>query len=106
MWLKVIEELDCCPLNKCLVKYHRDIEGSVSIRGYAMMIDWHYCLWHDVTYYSAIRGCFWTCANFVCGVYEKLMYVKKKEVNEKKGNYVNHNNLMDWASTSSICLGR
>ncbi len=77
MWLKVIDKSDCHLLNECLARYRRGREGSVSTHGYATMIGWHYRLWRQAMGFCAIRSCFWTCVNLVCGAFKKLFYVKR-----------------------------
>lgn len=77
MWLKIIDKSDCYLLNECLAKYRRGRVGSVSTHGYATMMGWHYRLWHDAMNFSAIRSCFWTCVNLVCGAFKKMFYVKR-----------------------------
>ena len=78
MWLKVIQKADCYFLDECLAKYRRGRAGSISTHGYTTMIKWHYKLWHKAMHMSPISSFFWTGMNLVCGVYKKIVYVKKK----------------------------
>ena len=82
MWLKVIQKADCYLLDKCLAKYRRGRQGSVSTHGYATMIRWHYKLWREAMGMSMISSLFWTGMNLVCGVFKKLHYVKSVVVAE------------------------
>lgn len=77
MWLKVCRKADCYLLDDVLAKYRRGRVGSVSTHGYGTMIRWHYKLWHEAEGMNAIASMFWTCMNLVCGVYKKIVYVKK-----------------------------
>lgn len=77
MWLKVIQKADCYFLDECLAKYRRGRVGSISTHGYSTMIMWHYKLWHEAMGMNAVSSLFWTGMNLVCGVYKKLVYVKK-----------------------------
>ena len=79
MWLKVIAKADCYLLNECLAKYRRGRVGSVSTHGYATMIGWHYRLWHDAMNCSVVGSVFWTGINLICGIYKKLVYVKRTD---------------------------
>lgn len=78
MWLKVVQKTDCYFLDECLAKYRRGRVGSISTHGYSTMIKWHYKLWHEAMHMNPIAGLFWTGMNLVCGVYKKLMYVKRQ----------------------------
>lgn len=77
MWLKVCQKTGCHYLDEVLAKYRRGRVGSVSTHGYTTMIKWHYKLWHEAMEMNAIASLFWTGMNLVCGVYKKLVYVKK-----------------------------
>ncbi len=77
MWLKVIQKADCYFLGECLAKYRRGRAGSISTHGYTTMIKWHYKLWHDAMHMNPVASLFWTGMNLVCGVYKKLVYVRK-----------------------------
>ena len=77
MWLKVCRKADCYLLDEVLAKYRRGRVGSVSTHGYGTMIRWHYKLWHEAEGMNAIASMFWTCMNLVCGVYKKIVFVKK-----------------------------
>lgn len=77
MWLKVCRKADCHLLDDVLAKYRRGRVGSVSTHGYSTMIRWHYKLWHEAEGMNAVASMFWTCMNIVCGVYKKIIYVKK-----------------------------
>lgn len=77
MWLKVCRKADCYLLDEVLAKYRRGRVGSISSHGYSTMIRWHYKLWHEAEGMNAIASLFWTCINMVCGVYKKLVFVKK-----------------------------
>lgn len=77
MWLKVIQKTDCYFLDECLAKYRRGRAGSISTHGYTTMIKWHYKLWHEAMHMNPISSLFWTGMNLVCGVYKKVVYVKK-----------------------------
>ena len=77
MWLKVCRKADCYLLDDVLAKYRRGRVGSVSTHGYGTMIRWHYKLWHEAEGMNAIASLFWTCMNLVCGVYKKIVYVKR-----------------------------
>ena len=48
-----------------------------STHGYFTMIKWHYKLWHEAEGFGSVASLFLTCGNLVCGVYKKLVYVKK-----------------------------
>ncbi len=60
-----------------LAKYRRGRVGSISTHGYFTMIKWHYKLWHEAEGFGSVASLFLTCGNLVCGVYKKLVYVKK-----------------------------
>lgn len=77
MWLKVCKKADCYFLNQSLAKYRRGRVGSVSTHGYMTMIRWHYKLWHEAENKNPISSLFWTGMNLVCGVFKKIVYVKK-----------------------------
>ena len=77
MWLKVCRKADCYLLEEVLAKYRRGRVGSISTHGYNTMIKWHYKLWHEAEEMNAMASMFWTCINLVCGVWKKLIYVKK-----------------------------
>ena len=77
MWLKVCRKADCYLLDEVLAKYRRGRIGSISTHGYSTMIRWHYKLWHEAEGMNTITSLFWTCINLVCGVYKKLVFVKK-----------------------------
>lgn len=77
MWLKVCRKADCYLLEEVLAKYRRGRVGSISTHGYNTMIKWHYKLWHEAEGMNAMASMFWTCINLVCGVWKKLIYVKK-----------------------------
>ena len=77
MWLKVCRKADCYLLDEVLAKYRRGRVGSISTHGYFTMIKWHYKLWHEAEGFGSVASLFLTCGNLVCGVYKKLVYVKK-----------------------------
>ena len=77
MWLKACRKTDCYLFDEVLAKYRRGRVGSVSTHGYGTMIRWHYKLWHEAEGMNAIASMFWTCMNLVCGVYKKIVFVKK-----------------------------
>lgn len=77
MWLKVCRKADCHLLDEVLAIYRRGRVGSISTNCYSTMIRWHYRLWHEADGMNAIASLFWTCVNMVCGVYKKLVFVKK-----------------------------
>ncbi len=80
MWLKVCKKADCYLLDEPLAKYRRGRTGSVSTAGYSTLIKWHYKLFHDAEHMGVLPSAFHTCVNLICGVYKKLRYVKKYEV--------------------------
>lgn len=77
MWLKVCQKADCYLLDEVLAKYRRGRVGSISTHGYSTMIHWHYKLWNEAMSKGSVASLFWTCINLICGVYKKLLYVKK-----------------------------
>lgn len=77
MWLKVCRKAKCYMLREPLAFYRRGRVGSISTHGYSTMIRWHYKLWHDAEGMNAVASVFWTGINLVCGVFKKLVYVKK-----------------------------
>lgn len=77
MWLKVIQKTDMYLLDECLAKYRRGRVGSISTHGYITMIRWHYILWREAMGLNIISSVFRTVINLFCGIYKKLMYVKK-----------------------------
>ena len=77
LWLKVCRKADCYLLDEVLAKYRRGRIGSISTHGYSTMIKWHYKLWHEAEGFGSVASLFLTCGNLVCGVYKKLVYVKK-----------------------------
>lgn len=79
MWLKVCKKADCYFLDQSLAKYRRGRVGSVSTHGYLTMIRWHYKLWHEAEGKNPISSLFWTGMNLACGVFKKIVYVKKFE---------------------------
>ena len=77
MWLKVCRKAECYMLREPLALYRRGRVGSISTHGYTTMIKWHYKLWHEAEGMNVVVSVFWTCMNLVCGVYKKLVYVKR-----------------------------
>ena len=77
MWLKVCRKADLWLLDECLAKYRRGRVGSISTHGYKTLIKWHYKLWHQTEGKAAVASLFWTYVNLVCGVWKKLVYVKR-----------------------------
>lgn len=77
MWLKVCQKSDCYYLHECLARYRRGRVGSISTHGYFTMIRWHYKLWHEAMGMNSVSCLFWTGVNLLCGVYKKIVYVKK-----------------------------
>lgn len=77
MWLKVCRKADCYLLDEVLAEYRRGRVGSISTHGYGTLIKWHYRLWREAEGVNAVVSAFWTCMNLVCGVYKKIIYVKK-----------------------------
>ena len=77
IWLKVCCKVDCHILNEVLAKYRRGRVGSVSTHGYGTMISWHYRLWHESEGRNVVCSVFLTFVNIACGLYKKLVYVKK-----------------------------
>ncbi len=77
MWLKVCRKADCYMLREPLAKYRRGRVGSISTHGYSTMIKWHYKLWHEAEGMNPVASLFWTGMNLVCGVWKKLVYVKR-----------------------------
>lgn len=77
MWLKVCRKADCYMLREPLAKYRRGRVGSISTHGYSTMIKWHYKLWHEAEGMNPVASLYWTGMNLVCGMYKKLVYVKK-----------------------------
>ena len=79
MWLKVCRKADCYLLDEVLAKYRRGRVGSISTHGYSTMICWHYKLWHEAEVMNTVCAMFWTGVNLACGVFKKLVYVKKNK---------------------------
>lgn len=77
MWLKVCRKAKCYMLKEPLALYRRGRKGSISTHGYGTMIKWHYRLWHEAEGKNPLSSVFWTAMNLVCGVFKKLVYVKK-----------------------------
>lgn len=77
MWLRVVQKSDLHLLDECLGKYRRGRVGSISTHSYSTMIKWHYKLWHEAMGKSTISSTFWTGMNLLCGVYKKIIYVKR-----------------------------
>lgn len=80
MWLKVCKKASCHMLRKPLAFYRRGRVGSISTHGYTTMIKWHYKLWHNAEGKGHAASLFWTYMNLVCGVYKKLVYVKRYKI--------------------------
>ena len=80
MWLKVCRKADCYLLDEVLAKYRRGRAGSISTHGYGTMIRWHYRLWREAVGMNVVGSAFWTCVNLVCGVWKKLVYVKRYDI--------------------------
>lgn len=77
MWLKVCRKATCYMLREPLAQYRRGRVGSISTHGYSTMIRWHYKLWHEAEGMNPVASVFWTGVNLVCGVFKKLVYVKR-----------------------------
>lgn len=77
MWLKVCRKADCYLLDEVLAKYRRGRVGSISTHDYCTMIRWYYRLWHNAEGLNAIASLFLTCINLICGVYKKIVFVRK-----------------------------
>ena len=75
MWLKVCRKADCCLLNKCLAKYRKGRQGSVSTHSIITMIGWHYKLFREAEGQGVITSLFNTGRNLVFGLYKKFRYV-------------------------------
>lgn len=80
MWLIICRKTDCYQLKEVLAKYRRGRIGSISTHGYMTMLRWHYNLWHDVENKSVVLSLFLTSINVVCGIFKKIVYVKRKQV--------------------------
>ena len=77
MWLKVCRKATCYMLREPLALYRRGRVGSISTHDYSTMIRWHYKFWHEAEGMNPVASVFWTGVNLVCGVYKKLVYVKR-----------------------------
>ena len=77
MWLKVCKKADCYLLNKCLAKYRKGRQGSVSNHSIKTMISWHYKLFHEAEGQGVITSLFNTGRNMIFGFYKKKRYVKR-----------------------------
>ena len=80
MWLKVCKKADCYLLPEVLAKYRRGRSGSVSSHGISTMIRWHYKLFHDAEKLRAVSSLWHTGVNLICGLYKKMRYVQKRQV--------------------------
>lgn len=77
MWLKVCKKADCYLLDDCLAKYRRGRSGSISTHGYMTLVKWHYKLFRNAEKMNPVSSAFMTCVNLVCGLYKKIRYVKR-----------------------------
>lgn len=77
MWLKVCRKASCHMLREPLALYRRGRTGSISSHGYSTMIRWHYKLWREAEGVNVVASVFWTGMNLVCGMFKKLVYVKR-----------------------------
>lgn len=77
MWLVACKKTDCYLLDECLATYRRGRSGSVSTHGIFTMIKWHYKLFHDAEHLNVVQSIWRTSVNLMCGLYKKLIYVKK-----------------------------
>ena len=81
MWLKAIRHSDCYLLEQNLARY-RKRSGSISNSGYNKLIRYHYLLWKDGEKCSSVIAVIRTIENIVCGVWKKIVYVKRMDSNE------------------------
>ncbi len=78
MWLKLSRQADCCYLPQTLALYRKGRGGSVSTRGYATLIQWHYKLWREAEGCGPVLSLYHTGVNLVFGLYKKLRYVRRE----------------------------
>ncbi len=77
MWLKACHKADCYLLDEVLARYRRGRTGSISTQGYGTLIRWHYILFRKSERMGVLSSAWHTGINMICGVYKKLMYVKR-----------------------------
>ena len=83
MWLKICKKADCYLLDEVLAVYRRGRAGSVSTQRYKTMIEWHYKLFREAEKMGPVLSGFNTFRNLVFGVWKKIRYVEKKNMNER-----------------------
>lgn len=76
MWLKVCQKANCYLLDEDLASY-RKRSGSISNHSYTALIKWHYKLFREAEKMNPLSAAVCTCVNLVCGVYKKLLLVKR-----------------------------
>ena len=76
MWLRVIRKAPCHLLPQTLAIY-RQRPGSISGQTWLSLVEWHYRLFRHTEGYGLLHSLLLTAQNMVCGIYKKLVYVKK-----------------------------
>ena len=70
MWLQACEKATCYLLDENLGRYRKR-------SGYVKLIQWHYKLFRVCGDKSPVASALCTMINLACGVYKKIMYVKR-----------------------------
>lgn len=78
IWLQVCKKADCYLLDECLAHY-RKRSGSISNHNYSVLVKWHYRLWKEVENNNTIMSALWTGINLGCGLFKKLVFVKRRQ---------------------------
>lgn len=79
MWLKIIEKSNCYLLEDTL-SFYRKHENSISSSSKITLIKYHYYLFRYCLKNSVILAIVHTIVNIFFGVYKKIIYVKKIDV--------------------------
>lgn len=76
MWLRLCRKAECLLIPEVLASY-RKRTGSVSNQSRLSLIRWHYKLFREAEGKGVMVSCRNTAVNLMCGVFKKLVYVKK-----------------------------
>ena len=82
MWLKICRKADCWLCGEILATY-RKRKGSISRHGVMTLIQWHYKLWREVAEKGKVASMLYTIRNVICGMYKKIRYCRRVNVNNR-----------------------
>ena len=79
MWLKAIENAECFLVEERLARYRRR-SGSISSARYGTLLKWHFMMFRNGVGLGKVGSCWCTGLNMVFGIYKKLKYVNRYEI--------------------------